>query len=58
MLKLPAIEVPEDFAKLNWSKIAKLGVTAKQRKIEFLEAELKAPGRECAYVFEARKRFE
>ena len=55
---IPAIEVLEDFAKLNWSKIAKLGVTAKQRKIEFLEAELKAPGRECAYVFDARKRFE
>jgi hypothetical protein len=55
---IPAVEVLEDFAKLNWSKIAKLGVSAKQREIELLEAELKAPGRECAYVFEARRKFK
>lgn len=55
---IPAVEVLEDFAKLNWAKLAKLGVSAKQRKIELLEAELKAPGRECAYVFEARRRFK
>ena len=26
-------------------------------RVELMEAELKAPGKECAYVFEARKRF-
>jgi hypothetical protein len=55
---IPAVEVLEDFAKFNWTKIAKLGVSAKQRKIELLEAEMKGPGRECAYVVEARKRFK
>jgi hypothetical protein len=54
---IPAIEVIEDLAKLNWAKLAKLGVSAKQRRIELLESEMKAPGRECAYIFEARKRF-
>ena len=29
----------------------------KKRNVELLEAEMKAPGKECAYVFEARKRF-
>ncbi|MGO9260579.1 MAG: hypothetical protein ACLQU1_30355 [Bryobacteraceae bacterium] len=27
-----------------------------KRKVEPLEAEMKAPGRECAYVFDARER--
>jgi hypothetical protein len=55
---IPAVEVLEDLAKFNWTKIAKLGVSAKQRKIELLDAEMKGPGRECAYVVEARKRFK
>jgi hypothetical protein len=54
---IPTVEVLEDIVKLNWSKIAKSGVAAKQRRIDLLDAELKAPGRECAYVFDARKRF-
>jgi hypothetical protein len=36
---IPAVEVLEDLAKFNWTKIAKLGVSAKQRKIELLEAD-------------------
>jgi hypothetical protein len=55
---IPAVEVLEGLAKFNWTNIAKLGVSARQRKIELLEAEMKAPGRECAYVFEARKIFK
>lgn len=51
------LEIIENLLKFNWSKIAKGAVSVKQRKIELLEAELKAPGKECAYVFEARKRF-
>ena len=54
---IPAIEIVEDLIKLNWSKIAKGALAVKKRKVELLEAEMKAPGRECAYVFEARKRF-
>jgi hypothetical protein len=54
---IPALEVLEDLAKLNWSKIAKGALSVKKRQIELLEAEMKAPGRECAYVFDVRKRF-
>jgi hypothetical protein len=54
---IPAIEFVENFAKFNWSKLAKLGVSGRQRRIELMKAELTAPGKECAYVFEARKRF-
>jgi hypothetical protein len=54
---IPAVEILEDIAKLNWSKIGRNILSVKKRKVELLEAELKAPGRECAYVFEARKRF-
>ncbi len=54
---LPAVEVAEDLFKFNWSKIAKGALSVSKRKIELLEAEMKAPGRECAYVFDARKRF-
>lgn len=51
------LEIIEDLVKLNWSKIASGILSVKKRKVELLEAEMKAPGRECAYVFEARKRF-
>lgn len=54
---LPVIEIAENLAKFNWSKIAKGALDVRKRKIELLEAEMKAPGRECAYVFDARKRF-
>ena len=54
---IPAIEIVEDLAKFNWSKLAKGVLSAKKRKIELLEAEMRAPGRECAYVVDARKRF-
>lgn len=50
------LEIIEDLAKFRWSKIAKGFLSAKQRRIELLEAEMKAPGRECAYVFDARQR--
>jgi hypothetical protein len=54
---VPVCEILEDLAKINWSKIAKGALGVKKRNVELMEAELKAPGRECAYVFEAQKRF-
>lgn len=54
---IPIIELAEDLAKFNWSKIAKGALSVKKRQVELMEAEMKAPGRECAYVFEAQKRF-
>jgi hypothetical protein len=55
---LSVIELVEDLAKFNWSKIAKGLLSVKKRQVELMEAEMKAPGRECAYLFEAQKRFD
>lgn len=54
---IPGMEFVEDLVKFRWSKIAKGFMSVKKRKIELLEAELKAPGKECAYVFDTRARF-
>jgi hypothetical protein len=54
---IPAIEIFEDVVKINWSKIAKGALSVKKRRVELMEAEMKAPGRECAYVFDVQKRF-
>ena len=51
------LEIIENLMKFNWSKIAKGALQVQKRKVELIEAEMKAPGRECAYVFDARKRF-
>lgn len=51
---IPTVEALEN---LKPSSFLKGIVSIKKRKIELLDAEAKAPGRECAYVFEARKRF-
>lgn len=51
------LEIIENLVKFNWSKIAKGALQVQKRKVELLEAEMKAPGRECAYVFDAQKRF-
>lgn len=54
---IPALELVEDLVRFKWSKIAKGAVVVKKRNLELLEAEMKAPGRECAYVFDARRTF-
>ena len=54
---IPVMELAENLAKFNWSKIAKGALSVRKRQVELMEAEMKAPGRECAYVFEAQKRF-
>jgi hypothetical protein len=51
------LEIIENLVKFNWSKIAKGALSVQKRKVELMEAEMKAPGRECAYVFDARTRF-
>jgi hypothetical protein len=51
---IPTAEALESFKP---SSLLKGLVSIKKRKIELLEAYSKAPGRECAYVFDARKRF-
>ena len=54
---VPAVGVIENLLKLNFSAILKGVLSVRQRKVELLDAEANAKGRECAYVFEARKRF-
>jgi hypothetical protein len=51
------LEIIENLVKFDWSKIARGVLSIRKRKIELQEAEMKAPGRECAYVFDARIRF-
>jgi hypothetical protein len=52
---IPTVEAFESFKPSSFLKGL---VSMKKRKIELLEGEAKAPGRECAYIFEARKRFK
>jgi hypothetical protein len=51
------LEILEDLAKFQWSKLAKGMLSVNRRRVELMEAEMKAPGRECAYVFDAQQRF-
>jgi hypothetical protein len=51
------IEILEKLATFRWSEIARNFLSVKKRQVELMEAEMKAPGRECAYIFEAQKRF-
>jgi hypothetical protein len=51
---IPTVEV---FESLKPSSFLKGLVAIKKRKLELLDGEDKALGRECAYVFDAKKRF-
>jgi hypothetical protein len=51
------LEIIENLVKLNFSTIARGILSVQKRKIELMEAEMKAPGRECAYIFAAKERF-
>jgi len=50
-------ELAEDLTKFRFGKISNLPFSLSHRRIELLEAELKAPGREIAYVVHARTKF-
>jgi hypothetical protein len=54
---IPFAEFIEDLVTIKWSKIAKGTLGVSKREVELMEAEMKAPGRECAYVFDAQRRF-
>jgi hypothetical protein len=51
-------EVAEDLVKLRLGELAKLGFAWKRRQLALQEAELKAPGREVAYIAKARQLFD
>lgn len=50
-------EAVENIVKLNFSKLAKLPFSIRQRKLALLEGELKAPGREVAFISKAQETF-
>jgi hypothetical protein len=50
-------EAAENIAKLRLGKLARSLFTISNRRIELLEGELKAPGREIAYISRARQAF-
>jgi len=51
-------EMVENFGKLQLGRIVKTPFNLKRHKIDLLEAEVNAPGREIAYTIRARKVFE
>jgi hypothetical protein len=53
-----AAEIAEDLLKIRWGKLSKMLFSATRRKIDLLEAEMNAPGREIAYVVRAQKTFD
>jgi len=54
---IPVLDVLEDMVKFNWSNLARGAISVKKRQIELMEVEMKAPGRECAYLFHANRSF-
>jgi hypothetical protein len=51
-------EVAENLVKIKWGQLVKLCFVSKHRKIDLLEAEANAPGREVAYIANTRSRFQ
>jgi hypothetical protein len=52
-----AAGMAEDFVKIKWGELAKIPFSISKRKIDLLESELNAPGREIAYVAHAQSEF-
>ena len=52
------LELLENVLKIKWSETAKQFFCIRKSKIALLEAELKAPGKELAYIVRAKEVFE
>jgi hypothetical protein len=50
-------ECVEDVLKIRWGKVANSLFALRHQHLALLEAELKAPGREVAYIIKARNTF-
>ena len=57
MIVVAVAETAENIAKLKFSALAKSLFALKHRRIELIDAERQAPGRELAYIVRARERF-
>lgn len=51
-------EILEDLARFKFSKVAKVLFSVHDKKLELLEAERKAPGRELSYISLAQRQFQ
>jgi hypothetical protein len=56
-LVVPAVDLIFNASGNHAAALVAAGIAINRLRVELLEAEMKAPGRECAYVFEAQKRF-
>ncbi len=50
-------EIAEDLVKIRWGKLAQSLFEIRRRRVQVVEAELHAPGRELAYLVSATERF-
>jgi len=50
-------EIAEDLVKIRWGKLAKVPFSISAKRIELLEAEQSAPGKEIAYIARVRGEF-
>lgn len=51
------LEILENLVKFKWSSIGKSIFSFKEKQFDLMEAELKAPGRELAYISKANAKF-
>jgi hypothetical protein len=56
-LIVPAVDLTFNTSGNHMAALVAAGLAINKLRVELLEGEMKAPGRECAYVFEAQKRF-
>jgi hypothetical protein len=51
-------EIIENAARLKFSEIAKGFFSVQQQEVDLMKAELEAPGRELAYIYKAKEKFD
>lgn len=56
LLKIP-LEIAENLVKINWSKIPGIFIELKRNSITSYESEFNLPGKELAYIFKAKEKF-
>jgi hypothetical protein len=54
---IPAVDLTFNTSGNHAAALLAAGIAINRLRVELLEGEMKAPGRECAYVFEAQRKF-
>jgi len=52
-----SVEIAENLAKFNWSKVAKTLFSLHERDVVLIKGELNSPGNQLAYIHKAQKHF-